>query len=230
MVAGEMTTFGVEAVTTEFLHGNNYVSGGEGSDTIMATGAINFPHSEEEGDNYNIIYGYGGRDKIIIVRDAGANINGGSDNDEIDARADAGFGGFKVYAGDGDDKVLAVENAAVIYGGCGADTLEATGEVYHRVYGQLGNDRIRINTDNGSLGDRGAGNDYLLSVFEATLKGGSGDDILESRGQIAANTMYGGPGADEFRCHGGYNNDDLYSGSPLGDSVQDYNKEKGDTT
>lgn len=102
-------------------------------------------------------------------------------------------------------------------------------EAYHKLFGEGGNDWIHIKGDSGSLGDGGRGNDYLLSTFEGTLRGGNGDDILESKGEIAVNRMTGGPGADEFRCGGGYNNDQSGSSSNLGDSVEDYNEEEGDT-
>jgi Ca2+-binding RTX toxin-like protein len=63
----------------------------------------------------------------------------------------------------------------------------------------------------------GGGDDYLLSTFEGRLFGDTGDDILESRGEIAGNEMRGGPGADEYRCNETF------------DSVGDYNEDECDT-
>jgi Ca2+-binding RTX toxin-like protein len=208
-------------------YGNNYVSGGEGRDTIYATGGPNRPGGPAS-DDYNRLYGYGGNDRFI-VRQAGATIYGGAGNDIVDAVVDAGFGGFKIYTGAGKDYVKLGDNQADVFGGDGNDRLLGGVEAYHKLFGEGGNDWIHIKGDSGSLGDDGRGNDYLLSTFEGTLRGGNGDDILESKGEIAVNRMTGGPGADEFRCGGGYNNDQSGGSSNLGDSVEDYNEEEGDT-
>lgn len=194
-------------------HGDNVVSGGEGSDRIWATGAPDDPGSE--GD-YNTLRGYGGND-AFIVRQAGATIYGGNGDDNIDAIADAGFGGFLVYGEGGDDTVKAVDNAAQLHGGDGKDRLVATGEAVHRLWGDADDDYLEIDTDVGSIARGGSGDDYLLSVFEGNLYGEDGNDILESRSELAANNMYGGAGADEFRCNGAF------------DSVEDFDESEGNT-
>lgn len=192
-------------------HGNNHVSGGDGSDIIYATG-----DPENNDVDYNNLKGYNGNDKFI-VRDSGATIRGGGGNDIVDAIADAGFGGFLIYTGSGDDYARVVDNQAEVFGGDGDDKLIATGEAVHEVFGEDGHDWIRISTDVGSIAKGGDGDDYILSTFEGTLYGQEGNDILESRNEIAFNNMIGGRGADEFRCYGGY------------DAVEDFDQDEGDT-
>lgn len=192
-------------------HGNNHVSGGEGHDTIYATGDL-----EGNTEDYNELNGYGGNDKFII-RHSGATIYGSTGDDDVDAIADAGFGGFIIYTGAGDDYARVVDNQADIFGGDGDDKLIALGEAVHEVFGEDDNDWIHISTDVGSIAKGGDGDDYVLSTFEGELYGEEGDDILESRNEIAFNHMIGGPGADEFRCNGGY------------DIVEDFDEDEGDT-
>lgn len=192
-------------------YGNNAVSGGEGNDRIWATGELG------PGENdYNTLRGYGGND-VFIVRDAGATIYGGNGDDSAESIADAGFGGFIFYGEDGDDTVKAGDNAAQMHGGDGEDRLVANGEANHRLWGDADNDYLEIDTDVGSTARGGSGDDYLLSTFDGSLYGDAGDDILESSGSLAANRMFGGAGADEFRCNG-----DL-------DLVEDFDESEGDT-
>ena len=157
-------------------YGNNYVSGGAGKDKIWATGSL-------EVENYNRLYGYAGAD-TFTVRNAGATTYGGGGNDYIDAVEDAGYGGFLIYGGAGDDYARVVDNAAKIYGGDGRDKLIATGEAVHRIYGEGDNEWLQIDTDIGSLAYGGLGNDYLLSIFEGSLYGEEGDDILGQKASL----------------------------------------------
>jgi Ca2+-binding RTX toxin-like protein len=199
-------------------HGDNYVSGGEGRETIYATGGPTRPGGPAT-DDYNRLYGYGGNDRFII-RQASATIYGGSGHDNVDVAADdlARSGGFRIYTGAGNDYVLAAaDNGARVYGRPGNDKLISRGESHNYMFGDDGNDYIQIDHDSGTDAHGGPGNDHLVNVFEGRLHGEDGDDVLESRTESARNFMYGGPGADEFRCNGAF------------DSVEDYNPDEGDT-
>jgi Ca2+-binding RTX toxin-like protein len=192
-------------------YGDNYVSGGDGDDNIQATG-----NPAAFADQNNRIFGYAGAD-IITVNSAGATVRGGTGNDHIELTADSGTGnGFLVYGEWGNDYIRVFDNAATVYGGDGIDHLIGLGEAIHKLNGGNQNDWIEIHTDVASVARGGAGDDLLISTFVGSLYGEDGNDILESRNELASNKMYGGPGADEFRCYGEH------------DVVMDFSESDGD--
>jgi Ca2+-binding RTX toxin-like protein len=173
-------------------HGSNVVTGGRGNDRIWATGS-----GEGDDIDYNILRGHDGNDRFI-VRNSGFTIKGGPGNDNIDAAGDLGGGGpggTYIYADAGNDYVRSADivNGGVVEidGGPGRDRLIATGEVSFDIFGLDGDDWLHISTFDESFAYGGAGNDYVLSTFIGELYGHEGDDVLESRGDLATNQMRG---------------------------------------
>lgn len=167
---------------------------------------------------------------IVPLTVLAATINGTNGNDIMEGTDNPDT----IYGNAGNDKIYGYKWDDILYGGTGDDRIWG-GSHNDRIYawhgdnvvsGGEGNDRIWATggpDDLGSEGDyntlRGYGDDdsFIVRMAGATIYGGSGDDILESRSELAANNMYGGDGADEFRCNGGFN------------SAEDFDESEGDT-
>ena len=102
----------------------------------------------------------------------------------------------RIFAGGGNDRVLAGEGRDIVHGGTGGDEVFGGGGTDF-VYGESGRDRLH-----GENGD-----DVLF--------GGSGNDILW--GDFGGDYLKGGPGVDRF--FGGYGNDLIDSRDGLTEHV-----------
>lgn len=219
---------------------SDIINGFEGDDKLFGEGNDDIL---DGGNGNDEIYGGDGNDEIkdrndgVLMDEAdyGNKVYGGSGNDKIDSGINYTRSDFYyIYGEDGSDYIKVISNADV-KGGLEDDTIYCAGyectvngdegndEVHVQTYdvgssvsGGSGNDEIYFNGGGGyQNGDDG--NDYLLvEGGGGDLHGGRGDDVFEATG--GDNHYNGGPGADIFNC------------SPsLGDIVEDYNPEEGDT-
>jgi Ca2+-binding RTX toxin-like protein len=211
------------------------ISGFEGNDKLFGEGDDDFL---DGGTGKDGIYGGDGNDEIKDGNDEPYSDNkvyGGSGNDNIDVGIDyTRVDYYYVYAEAGSDYIEVVSNA-FIKGGPDNDTIYCRGyecivngdegddEIHAELYdigsgvsGGSGNDKLYFNGGGGyQSGDDG--NDYLLVISGGgNVEGGEGDDVLEA--SDGDNFYNGGLGADTFNCSPG-----------LGDIVEDYNPEEGDS-
>ena len=132
---------------------------------------------------------------------------------------------MKMDLGDGNDYVdwgtlpsqIAFRNS--IYLGTGNDKLERGGSVdTNDVYGQAGNDIIRLGAH--GVGFGGDGDDMIYAIGDySVVNGGKGNDYIHGSGGVPQtlngddgdDTIYGLPGIDLIS--GGKGNDVLYGGS-----------------
>jgi len=175
-------------------HMNDYIEGGEGSDTIYSyngddiiytnanlkdndydledAGTTNIVYA---GDGADKIYGSNGRDIIYADSDNAANPDQYDNNDLVEGRG----GSDKIYGGDGADTLLGGNDSDIIYG-------------------NSGNDRLVGGDDNAS--------DVLIGgIGEDTLIGGAGDDtliggkdIIDIYSEKEKDTLAGGTGDDVY--------------------------------
>jgi hypothetical protein len=159
------------------------VVGGRGGDTIIGTAG---PDYIEPGPGSDIVSGRGGNDEIRMSPDGlpdSVRAGGGLDDLRYDARRPlridlrAGVAGPAV----GEDSVGGLER---VHGGSGADMLLGTGDG-EAIYGEGGSDTI----------DGRGGNDLLTgdapdskSARANRIRGGAGDDFVDSRGDGIAPT------------------------------------------
>lgn len=211
----EMTVTGV---------GSHYIHGGAGNDTVNLFGDNTRPwwdYDEEEEDeeedglvNGSTVNGGAGVD----------NVNGSEDNDSITAInvehifGDAGNDRIQIYRTNEDP----TGNVSVD-GGWGNDTLEIAQAIdglvrtYHveSIIGSAGNDTVHATDvsrwDDNLVIDAGGGNDNITvgngnagtsSVWDATVDGGTGDDILTVTVQDDADVS-GGNGNDTITVSAG---------------------------
>jgi Ca2+-binding RTX toxin-like protein len=175
---------------------NDRVDGGEGNDIIKDAGGNN---TLIGGGGNDIIYGHNGDDHV----------DGGDGADQIAAKGGADFveggdGNDKLEGGEGDDWVYGDGGDDIVRGQGGADILGGDNEDVLNFWGEdapaplKGNDRL----------EGGDGDDWLLGSIESnrkpildddtpgknrdldngidTLIGGSGDDIIDRRGNDVA--------------------------------------------
>jgi len=178
-------------------------------------------------------------------------IQGSNYDDTINLNGSAFRDGYTdltaIFAGGGNDHVIAGYYTGYLYGEAGDDTLDGRNSLYlQRAEGGDGNDTIYINTSTfaqayGGNGDDtiysggfvsgGAGNDHIvmqLSVYTSRISGDAGDDTIEA---VAAgnpnnygNSIAGGDGADSIT--GGAHDDLLVSGNWVG-NYYDYAADNG---
>ena len=159
----------------------------------------------------------------------------GSEYDDFIASIDTYYpSGADIFGRGGNDTIIADYYSGwggAIWGGDGDDTIDATGAQYGaRIYGEAGNDVIRMNygTADGGDGDDtiyggsafgGAGNDRLIDVMSGD--GGDGDDIITLNYSYYGNGIAnGGRGDDLIRATdygsvlvGGEGADELFGGA-----------------
>ena len=122
-------------------------------------------------------FGTGGDDEIVLPTEVGLLFAGGG-GDTIDAQTNNATQLARVYAGNGDDRLIAGTKDR-LFGGKGEDTIDGTGAgTDNRFYG--GDNADTFYLGNGDLAVGGGGNDRFFV-------GAGGDNLL-----------VGGAGADEF--------------------------------
>ena len=161
-------------------------------------------------------------------------VQGSNYDDNITVWNAGGYATFTaVFAGAGNDHVVADYYTGTIYGEAGDDVIDGRNSQYlMRVDGGDGNDILYTNSNTFSVADGGAGNDTIYAHGE--VHGGAGNDhiILQStyyQGPVSGdagndtidavaagnpyggNTISGGDGADFL--NGGAHNDTLVSGN-----------------
>ena len=106
----------IEGTTYSF---NNFLSGGDGGDTLKGGGGVDYLSGDVGNDTLN----GGAGDDSILGGDGNDILHGDDGNDYL-----AGDGGADQYFGDnGDDTLVASTGATVLDGGSGTDTLVGNG-------------------------------------------------------------------------------------------------------
>ena len=178
--------------------GDNFITGGSGDDTLMGTGRID---------------GNDGDDLLEVTADPQGNrgggvatLRGGNGNDTLRGGGFDSRGTF--YGGAGDD-VLVSGGGMTAFGGSGDDSLYGSAENADELFGESGDDYLfdeapdTLSPHPATL-DGGRDNDTLVTANpDATLLGGEGDDVLESRYDAlegaAGPLIDGGDGRDLIR-------------------------------
>jgi len=167
--------------------------------------------NDQESDD--IIYGFGGNDRIILFS-GNDYIDGGDGDDEINAFFSekkelmvytVGLGNKTIFGGNGNDVIYCGSSASTIDGGQGEDYINGSGEG-DLISGGLGNDTVVGGVGNDSI-DGGTGDDALYGgdgndsltggIGDDHLNGGNGDDNL--LGNDGTDVLNGGDGNDLFK-------------------------------
>lgn len=218
----------LESRETFYNHGNDYLYGGAGKDTIYGDGGSDHIEGGTEDD---IILGDDNKTRLLGKFHGNDTIYAGDGNDQI-----WGSGGNDtIYGGRGDDYIdgdARKENleeerngADTLHGGDGKDTIFGGGNGENTIagagkkdylYGGQGDDYLHGDASVASLGGQYHGDDELYGdVGNNTLVGG--DDTLVGGGRD--DRLYGGDGDDQLygddsdldgQWHG---NDDLDAGT-----------------
>lgn len=192
------------------ITGNDQIKGGNGNDTISASGGNDQIWGGAGADTVN-----GGTGNDSIWGDDSATVggddilNGDAGDDTIEGRAgndtiSGGIGNDTLYGGIGNDIITGDADNDVLWGGDGDDTISG-GTGNDGLHGENGNDIINGGDGTDILyGD--AGNDTLNgdngndTVYGGTgndlVNGGDGDDTL--MGEDGADTINGGNGNDKI--------------------------------
>ena len=184
VIVGEGVLLGV---TVSGGHGNDWVWGGGGDDTIH--GDHGNDHVYGRGGN-DTLHGDGGNDKVW-GGDGNDVMHGGDGHDHLHGWAgdDEGWGGNghdRLHGNDGNDVLHGEGNKDHVYGGLGDDELYGEGDKDH-VYGQAGNDWIH----------GGDGKDKLWGgLDDDMIKGGWGNDHLN--GNEGVNLLDGDEGVNKL--------------------------------
>jgi Ca2+-binding RTX toxin-like protein len=147
--------------------------------------------------------GEAGNDTLVSLDTTVANLNGGADNDYLEADgplADV------LNGGDGDDQLKAGDGADVISGGAGTDTFLVMGGTWTVSLDDVANDgvspavaNVRPDVENitgGIFGDTLTG-----SAAPNVLRGGGGGDKLDGKG--GADSIFGEGGDDTIAARDG---------------------------
>lgn len=180
----------------QFVHGNlgnDVIQGAGGDDTLLG------------GQGIDRIYGVGGRDFINgnlgddFLYD-GFTMFGEGGNDLINVMPN----GF-ASGGDGNDEIVIISvsggppSATVAHGDAGHDILRGHTRARDEIYGDDGDDFIRITHDPSSTG----------SLLGSRLDGGAGDDTILAN--LGDDMLIGGTGVDELTGGGGADRFELTS-------------------
>lgn len=176
-------------IGNDILLGNDsddWLRGGDGNDILLGGTGNDLIEGEDGDDELNggdgddQVYGYSGNDTLF----------GGDGNDEIIGDFNHEVGNDVIDGGSGDDLIYTGAGLDLVHGGSGDDDIRITGgtSVFAQVFGDDGNDAIRI----------GTGNYFVIGTVEAD--GGVGNDWISFDGAGQA-IMNGGSGADEFVMH-----------------------------
>ena len=170
----------------EFDGNRDTVFAGAGTDFVDASQARAplFPTTAGR----NRIFSGTGNDEVIAGRRD--HVNGGPDNDLLDASA--GLGNNRIYGQDGDDQILAGTSDR-LFGGDGDDILDSSlGTGDNWLYGEDGNDTFFAGTSDRFLGGDGDDAFFINEGGYNLLTGGAGADAFWiANGELltAANTI-----------------------------------------
>lgn len=162
--------------------GDDTITGGSGDDVLVGTQGKDF------------LDGRGGNDQLFSGN-SGTTCLGGDGNDTLFG----GNGQDVMSGGAGNDSIFGGNGQDTLLGGDGNDSLNG-GNGNDLVDGGAGTDRV-VGSDNVSwtLTDStltGEGTDALVSIEEAQLTGGGGNNIIDASGFHGATTLVGGGGND----------------------------------
>ncbi|MDY0328369.1 MAG: hypothetical protein RBR07_08990, partial [Arcobacteraceae bacterium] len=189
---------------TNIISNVQHIVGTANSDTIT-------------GDtNNNILDGGAGDDTIFGI--FGTNtLYGGAGNDSITG----GTAVDTIYGGDGDDTIFSSTGNDTIYGGDGLDTMDFSGRSGTKVFVNLAQNQVQVDTNSNGEFDLDDEKDVLYGISRVvgstgndTLYGDTLDNILE--GNAGINSLYGAGGDDTLI--GGTGTDIAYY-TPAGSSV-----------
>jgi Ca2+-binding RTX toxin-like protein len=180
-------------------------NGGDGTDTIAATGGNNYTLSGNSTSGTLTSGSPAGTVNLAGVEQA--SLTGSNGPDLMDCRQFSGpvtlLGGTQadtLYGGSGNDSINGGQGSDYIDGGAGDDILDSTNSGSAILFGGPGNDLLLGGNGKDSL-DGEAGDDTLIGGNGAdTLFGGAGNDRLE--GQLGNDVIDGdggrtpGPGFD----------------------------------
>lgn len=198
--------------TPEEFHGNDFLVGGDGDDTLHGQGKND---TLLGGDGYDeLLADYS---TTVTINDGDDWLDGGADND----RLWAGGGADVLYGGDGDDHLWGdgeevptdLDGDDLLDGGAGNDYMWGNGG-RDTLLGGTGADRLW-----------GDGEDLNANDQADYLDGGEGDDTLV--GSLGDDTLWGGAGNDRLSGDGRF---DVANTIPTsGSDGNDYlNGEEGD--
>ncbi|MGL5011164.1 MAG: choice-of-anchor L domain-containing protein, partial [Paracoccaceae bacterium] len=179
-------------------------------------------------------------DGVVQGTAAGDLINtayiGDPDGDRIDNNDGQGILGTTgnadlIYAGDGNDTILAGAANDIAYGGSGADSIDVgdgndtvgAGMGNDTVFGGAGNDYVELNQGNDAFGTFGvdsAGNDTVYGgLGNDSIIGGNNDDVLYGdagndtlSGGVGSDSLFGDADADQFNITDDHNTDTIFGG------------------
>ena len=204
---GDNDNFDGSNVNGNFPAGLNvFINLGEGNDTAMGTGRDDFIDG-------------GGGDDLVSGGDGDDTMAGGNDNDTLRGQADndnaiGGSGADLIEGGNGNDSLDGGSGNDTLKGEAGNDTLSGGADDDSIDGGAAETDRvIELPTNaNFTLTDTsltGLGTDVLVSIEEASLRGGSGPNVLNATAFSGNTTLHGGDGSGKDTLQGGSGNDSL---------------------
>ncbi len=209
-------------VDTKDVVGDEYLTGGSGSDVIDGgvgnDALLGFEGNDvlDGGSGSDILQGGNGID-WLFGRDGADTLDGGEETDALfggdgDDNLTGGAGGDSLDGGYGDDVINGNGGIDWLYGSFGDDELIGGADT-DALFGQEGNDTLR-GGDAGDSVDGGADDDQLFGDAGVDwLYGQSGNDSLD--GGDDGDVLFGGAGNDTLS--GGAGNDSLDGGD--GDDV-----------
>lgn len=154
----------------------------------------------------------------LFTVDGTVRINGKGDRDVIQNRTTANS---QISGGDGNDIIYSGYGKTDVSGGDGNDYIQAFGDLYNYLRGDMGNDTLIGSTGFDAL-QGGGDNDFLYGGGGADhLFGDTGNDYLagdwnDTPNQTDNDTLYGWDGNDTLLGHGG---NDVLSGGEGDDSL-----------
>ena len=169
---------------------DDVLDGGDGDDTVVASGDIDFTLR----DDLLIGQGIDNLSNIEI-----AELTGGAGDNRLDASR---FTGTAILSGEaGNDTLVVGSGGDTVDGGDGTDTVEAAGDV-------------DFTLTNSSL--TGLGADTLTNIEVANLSGGTGDNMFNVSGFSGSTVIFGNGGNDTIIVGSG---DDTIDGGDGVDTV-----------
>jgi Ca2+-binding RTX toxin-like protein len=182
--------------------GNDTINGGAGTDRLIASGDVDFTLT-----NTSLVGA--GTDQLLSIEQA--MLTGGSSANTLNAAASTGAvtldgaaGNDSIAGGTLGDSLVGGDGDDTFTGGLGNDTVD----------GGVGTDRliesanVNFTLTNTSL--VGVGTDTLVSIEQARLTGGTGNNTLNTTSFSGPVTLDGGGGNDSLV--GGTGNDSLFGG------------------
>ncbi|MGU3537398.1 calcium-binding protein [Methylobacterium sp. A54F] len=179
---------------------NDTLTGSGTADTITLNGTGNAVYVD----------GLAGNDIVVATTASqfgylGATISGGEGNDTI-----SGFSNDSLLLGGAGADIINLDARSddiTVYGGQGSDTIRGTAGEEALIFGNMGDDSIRLR-GGGNLSDStvfgGQGNDTIAGSEEGSdyLSGDLGNDLINSDDDSDSSTLVGGLGDDTLNSDG----------------------------